>query len=310
MAQPKDPGAVDHDIRCSNSCTRAALTALVLAAIAVSLLPLIKKTQALDALAQYIGLRIHLEQELEQLELDPAWAKLKSSEPAAATWTVGSLLKYNADLPIGREILVPYQERKTPKTESDQAALPSFQVTGKRRIEPIHNIAAALKKLADLNMVNAARQYSPQYDISIHGWRVLWYRLETEALSAPYSAEDLKTGAPEVVTLSVPQVVRLANYNFPTMPNYVVQSTVTIPSLGMPVGVVSAALFVELGLILLLLDLVPRGKDLQDVSSCRNALWCPFAVSIVSVHFLVTHCRSRRLTGGRVSRAAVRPRGL
>mgnify|MGYP003395328783 CR=1 len=51
----KEPSQVD--IRCSSACSRAAVTALLLSAIAISIIQPINEMKALTALSKYISLR-------------------------------------------------------------------------------------------------------------------------------------------------------------------------------------------------------------------------------------------------------------
>jgi hypothetical protein len=72
-------GNPDHDTRCSNACTRAGLTGLILSTIAFAMLPALDKSRELDALIQYVSMRLSLEEDVKRLEGDAAWKILTTS---------------------------------------------------------------------------------------------------------------------------------------------------------------------------------------------------------------------------------------
>jgi hypothetical protein len=63
--------ATEHDIRCSTSCTKAGLTALLFSALAISLLQPIAKIKLADTLGTYISLRSHLKILITNLGEEP-----------------------------------------------------------------------------------------------------------------------------------------------------------------------------------------------------------------------------------------------
>jgi hypothetical protein len=66
----------DVDIRCSEACTRAGTFALLLSAIAISLLSPLDSGNNRTALQSYISLRLALKEEVEQMSANPCWQKL------------------------------------------------------------------------------------------------------------------------------------------------------------------------------------------------------------------------------------------
>ena len=77
----EDPnGSLQLDFRCSNSCTRAGLTALLFAALAFAMLWPVEKAKQFDGLGKYVSLRLELKDSLDQLEGDPCWKVLVNRE--------------------------------------------------------------------------------------------------------------------------------------------------------------------------------------------------------------------------------------
>jgi hypothetical protein len=87
----------EYDIRCSKSCTRAGVTILVLAALAIAFLRPLGNTQELQDILTYTSLRVNMKDQLNRLESDPAWNHLKNKmgQPLEA-WSIATLLEYRA----------------------------------------------------------------------------------------------------------------------------------------------------------------------------------------------------------------------
>jgi hypothetical protein len=103
-------------------------------------------------------------------------------------------------------------------------------------------------------MLERARNYSHRYNLSIYGWQMLWYRIQREYRISTPPGEYSKTVSSAVLSLTFSNLVQLLNYELPTMSDVEIlhkeQASVTLPSLGVPVGLVSATLFLEIGLLL------------------------------------------------------------
>lgn len=183
----------EHDIRCSNSCTRAGITALVLGAVALSMLQPLTKTRALDALLQYVSLRGSLKNELDRLEIDPAWKSLKASDfgdKASKDWNLAQLLDYKVKLSFAPSSVPESQEETKRKSavspgpaKGPPAAPTGLSVTVERRLEPIHVVGDVLTRLGDGALLSRARNYSYRYDWSIYRWASLLYQLLVDSKS-------------------------------------------------------------------------------------------------------------------------------
>ena len=137
------------------------------------------------------------------------------------------------------------------------------------RIEPLHIAADILTKLGSGGILTRARRYSHHYDNSIFLWAKLRHRLILETLSqgapvitSPSSSTEAKEPSfvPDyprekiLKNLTLPQLMKLAAYETPS--NSEVErligerTSVTLPSVGMPMGLTSAATLVLFGICL------------------------------------------------------------
>ena len=73
---------LELDIRCSEACTRAGLTALLFSALAMAMLqPFNTEQKSFDALANYLAWRWALKETLDELDADGCWQSLNRSDP-------------------------------------------------------------------------------------------------------------------------------------------------------------------------------------------------------------------------------------
>jgi len=253
----------EYDIRCSKSCTRAGVAVLVLAALAISFLRPLEKARELEGLLTYTQVRLYMKEELDRLESDRAWKHLKNEigPPLDETWNIARLLEYKVKLcdpeklsgPVGTEAQKPNERKNNQPNQSLAPAAPSNLVMcGEEPIQPIHSIAGLLTTLADSKMLNRARSYSYRHNLAIYNWGILWYRIDAASYTEPRNVP--KSIPPSVFALTLPNLVQLVNHNLPAISDvealYKEQASITLPSLGMPIGLVSATLFVEIGLML------------------------------------------------------------
>jgi hypothetical protein len=115
MSTPPEPEkATEHDIRCSTTCTRAGLTALLFSAIAISLLQPIEKKKSIDALGDYISLRSILQTAISDLDQDPCWQALgikKEEEASFEKWSLPKISDYACDNNVPRKTTKPIDEQ-------------------------------------------------------------------------------------------------------------------------------------------------------------------------------------------------------
>ena len=274
-----------HDDNCSKSCTRSGVTVLVLSAFALSMLPSLGKIESLNALLGYMSRRITLKEELTRLPSDPVWKRLKASDPSAETWALGKLLKYTEDRTPKKstsESVSPAQQSskesieglpgktgvvsgervspESPPLEVKEKAmiLPPAAPTGLRflvlrRIEPISIIFKTLEELSDGAFLARAQKYSYRYENSIYRWFLLLNRLDEEATSDD-SSKGQETPGMKISKLTLPQVEELVDVNLPEISDterLLKEASFTFPSIGVPLDITSATLFVEIGLLLL-----------------------------------------------------------
>ena len=254
----------EYDVRCSNACTRAGIALLILAALSFAMIRPVDKTRQLDALLKYTSARLTLKDHLVRLESDAAWHELMST-PAATeartTWTLDKLLAYTFKESMTIES-APSREESTPTDVEQKRAAPSSRskitarpaaptglgITFTREIEPLHRMVDALAELGNRETLIRARLYSPRADRAIFDWELLRFRLLPEGIG---SREQL------IKKLTLPHLVELANFAPPTASEAEAlikeQTSVTLPSLGVPIGLIPATTIVEFGTLLSLL---------------------------------------------------------
>jgi hypothetical protein len=184
----KEWKASELDIRCSDACTRAGLTALLISALAFSMLPFLARREALDALGKYIGLRLSLMSILDNLDSEPCWEELKSKQPsgqAPDTWRLSQLIEVEcSSRPATAEPQPtsadpspdppPQQETSTP---SDEGIAPATIVRLVYPLPQLQDISDFLTALTDANLLSRARDASNHFNFSIYRWELLLSRL-------------------------------------------------------------------------------------------------------------------------------------
>jgi hypothetical protein len=196
----------EHDIRCSNACTRAGIAALLLSVVAIAMLQPLDKRKQLDSVVKYVLLRAVLQEDLNKLDTDQVWKFLKSTElgeQATKEWTLAKLLEYKIkdDGSSSFQYLQPSEQNARPVPNPPPQSLKKSSAPSKdlvppaapilsapvifidRSIQPLHSIANALEELGNGEMLTRARQYSHQYDRSIYRWAILRYRIIMESKS-------------------------------------------------------------------------------------------------------------------------------
>ena len=259
---------LDHDIRCSNSCTRAGITALLLSSLAISLLQPLTEAKALDALRKYVTLRLALGDSLRQLDDDKCWGKLGRGQPEDQNieeWTLFELKEHRCEFKL--EPVKGQQPTSPPKSHG-----PSIRETISfeeklglkvfRGIVPIHAVYDSLGKLIDPAITTPARSYSYRSDQSIMRWQNLWSRLlvqRMDELRKHVEERVKKLKGPLYLSgpldhLMLKDIRTIAKHEFDSIKQFELglpeQKALTLPWMGIPLGLVSATTFIELGLLL------------------------------------------------------------
>ncbi len=273
------------DIRCSNSCARAGLTILLFSALAFAMLSPLEKGKQLEAFGDYVTLRLELKGILDQLEADPCWKVLISREGNQVTsWVLSRLMEIYCEVPpITKPKLTDpstpseFQKEKkaeknstnlkqdktppAPPTLSDIPAVPKL-LSISFPMWQFNRIADILTTLGDGKLLYLARSYSYQYNWLIYRWEVLRSKMILDKSEIP-----VITGPPEkmlkgistipreklIKNLTLDNIKELSNYELPELSG--LESNVkelthfNLLSMGIPVGLISATFFIELGLI-------------------------------------------------------------
>ena len=257
-----------HDDSCSKSCTRSGVAVLVLSAYALSMLPSLGKMEPLNALLGYISRRITLKENFGQLPSDSVWKRLKASDPTAETWELGKLLQYGENSTTKKPVQQSSKESieglpgKTGVVSDDISPEsppigPPAAPTGLGfvvGIGPIPIIIKTLEELSDDAFLVRAQKYSYRYDNSIYRWSLLRNSFFIYTSDDSSKGQVPTTPGMKISKLTLPQVEELANFNLPEISEserLLKEGTFTFPSMGLPLGITSATLFVEIGLLLL-----------------------------------------------------------
>jgi hypothetical protein len=280
--EQEDPNrSLQLDFRCSNSCTRAGLTALLFAALAFAMLWPLEKAKQFDALGKYASLRLELKDSLDQLGGEPCWkVLLKTEGDKVLNWTLSKLMEFRCGRPPApkegkpdkpppsgsqkEEIL----EKPRSNSKGDEIAPETptgFMVWSESTIWEFDRIADILSELGNGELLKLARSYSHRFDRSIYRWEMLRYRILQEnrggpPVSTPPSKSRGKdpdrSREEQIKYFRLENLRRLGDYELPELgeiePLLKELSHFSLPSLGMPVGLIAATHFIELGLVFML----------------------------------------------------------
>ena len=90
-------GSSEFDLRCSSACTRAAITALLLSILSLSLATTFDSAQYADALGTYLYERDNLSQYVNEIQDDKCWQSIPEGEDTPlykSGWSMMQLLNY------------------------------------------------------------------------------------------------------------------------------------------------------------------------------------------------------------------------
>lgn len=187
---PEADNYKNHEVRCSSACTRAGITALVLAALAISILQPLSKTRFLDAARQYILLRADMEYALYELDRDECWNAYKSDNPNIEKHTLRYLMDVNCGLVDGvfKGFRKPQINPDEKKNDSAPNPLTMYIVD---TIEPLDNLNNIILKLFNrtTSPLTNTMHVSPYFHETIYKWQNEWIYLITQKLKSISTAE-------------------------------------------------------------------------------------------------------------------------
>ena len=269
-------------MRCSAACTRAGLTAILFAAIAIAVLQPLENATARKALRQYVYLRIQLTNALDQLAANPCWMSLsrgKSADQVLKTWDLSTLMGYECQINDSIE----ESEIKDKPKQTTLAWEPMFKWNpptvrnGKigppqnlRVVYPlleIQEVADILTKLGDGAFLTHARLYSDHFNFSIYKWEIFRHSLlmqkQSKGVVIVIPSKEVIRQDPSFPRnellrhLTLENVRTLAKYELPILSDagssLREKELITLPSIGIPILPESAAIFIELGLLVSLI---------------------------------------------------------
>ena len=197
----KEWKASELDIRCSDACTRAGLTALLFSALAIALLIPVAKWDPFDALGKYISLRLTLKNVVEDLDNEPCWDMVKSQQPNSQvrdTWRLSQLLEVKCTWTtpsIEAQAPMPPVPSPVPSISQEATALgppaaataPTLRLTYKYGLWQMEIAADTLTALGDGKLLMRARAASNHFNYSIGRWAHLRDRLMSKNGAFPFS---------------------------------------------------------------------------------------------------------------------------
>lgn len=288
MAHPENLSPVSetldwskHDDNCSKSCTRAGIALILVSSVGISILPTVSKTQALDDLLGYLSRRITLNEQLVELRSSVEWNQILEREPSAKSWSLEKILGTNTvatpntsadnlrksegtSATLHPTTVGPPSGLGTAtneKSSQEQAkSRPAAPLNLRVRTSVIRpTVTVIVKTLAELDdgeFLTRAQKHSYRYQVSIYRW---WSHLNQLLEDLPYAIADkglTKKEAHEkrVSGLSLDKVEQLAQANLPDISEgerLLKETVFTLPTVGIPVGITSATLFIEIAVLLL-----------------------------------------------------------
>lgn len=191
----KEPSQVD--IRCSSACSRAAVTALLLSAIAISIIQPINEMKALTALREYISLRDMLKIEIEELQTDPCFIALNNNigKEKIKKFSLSKLFDYecsSSDLsgmiddnsklgPKKMEAALAPKISSAEVSKNSRPAIPApptdFSASVIYQIPKIVEVSEIIYELGNHEVIKLARSTSYKFNRDIYQWEVMRERM-------------------------------------------------------------------------------------------------------------------------------------
>ncbi len=213
-------------------------------------------------------------QEITKLDADPMWKAFKASDlgkEASKAWTLAQLLGYRVESSFAIEI--PESSAKESLESHDKSerdprlpTAPNAVGISKRvLIGPLHSLAEMLEKLGDGDLLAQARHYSFRYNRAIFKWGNLLFQLVRGSIETSeqdfnrYRSKEsyyVPTYSRDILlnNLTLPEIRTLIIFEMPRSSDiddfYKDNAKVTLPWIGMPLGLASGTLFVEIGLLI------------------------------------------------------------
>lgn len=243
-------------IRCSEACTRSGLAALILAGVALGLLPVTDEAVRINSLRQYLNLRLALAETINQVENDGCWKSL-ISKGSGAILSLEEIAKLDCVEASGQGGVSFSVE---PKKAQDVTTAPSNLASNRPSI-PISKgstqnavpnttpprpplmpiglktvtyydmpqlglLTEILGNLGNSDLLESARDVGPRFDHGILRWeqfrrKVVLHRLRAGgvALIGRWAHAEQKNGDDEGFSwakLSIGDVTEIARYELPT----------------------------------------------------------------------------------------------
>lgn len=247
-----------HDIRCASSCTRAAITAFTLSALAIVLLAPLERARSFEALSKYINIRLQMKEDADSLQADPCWKDLVAKEGKAALARDIAFLK-NYDCPVGGKVRISWDYDETAGKLGKPEPPRNVQV--KMRLPEGDAILGAIVQI----MQNDPNSFYANLDPKPKRAYYQWFKLVGQSLTVSGSVEPRLAQTMEFdkfratlkdkkTTLAIPisEAIRLATHNVPDFADagsLTRENRVALPSIPSPVDLKTGATLVELGLL-------------------------------------------------------------
>jgi hypothetical protein len=163
----------------SDACTRSGAFALLLSLALLSVIPYWWDRQDNVALGRYVALRLTLKTDVDLLDGDVFWQKYKSSNDAAESAPISSLVKIQVEetppeantLVLPRKTIATNRKISPPTAATGAPAAPiGLRAIVTTQIGELQQIADTISQLDDSDLLTRSRSTSVFYNLGIYRW--------------------------------------------------------------------------------------------------------------------------------------------
>lgn len=235
---------------CSSVCSRAGVTSLLSAVVALSLAEMPVRVGHLNALGTFVEITSNLTETLSDLDQDSCWISKKESAKATGidpetAWTIGDIAQMECGAASVTNNSVSPNSAPAPRASSSSPQLrPPSQLRVVSKIPPAIELRDFMHELSNPKLIERARGVSNEVNAALFKWDSVRVRLLTERLSTASGNQTYDTEQQLAMLLNVADVRKLVGAAPFGMEAYdrMMQTyrRIGVPGLGMGVGFVMA----------------------------------------------------------------------